>query len=114
MLMDLAESVRQTLMIEQKLQFEQELEKQVQGFIVEVIQLRTSFESQGKLDCLDLWTLNFIKTKRSLVMTSLIAGPGISNISPDEAMSRLVKFWKSYNTFDSKQHTLQVLQQISL
>ena len=47
MLMDLADSVRQTLMIEQKLQFEQELEKQVQSFIVEVIQLRTSFESQG-------------------------------------------------------------------
>ena len=79
--MDLADTVRQTLMIEQKLQFEQELEKQVQGFTVEVIQLRTSFESQG---------------------------PGISNISPDEAMKRLTKFWKLYKTFDSKQHTLQV------
>ena len=39
-------------MIEQKLQFEQELEKQVQSFVVEVIQFRTSFESQGTLGIL--------------------------------------------------------------
>ena len=27
-------------------------------------------------------------------------------------MNRLVKFWKSYNTFDSKQHTLQAVQKM--
>ena len=48
LLMNLADSVRQTLMIEQKLQYEQELTKQVQSFTVEVIQFRTSFEAQGR------------------------------------------------------------------
>ena len=38
----------------------------------------------------------------------LMLGPGVSGISPAEAMNRLTGFWKSYTTFDSKQHTLQV------
>ena len=42
----------------------------------------------------------------------IYSGPGVSNISPDEAMTRLAKFWKVYNTFDSKQHTLQAVQKM--
>ena len=71
MLMDLADSVRQTLMIEQKLQFEQELEKQVQSFIVEVIQLRTSFESQGSLIYQSIFIIISIFIKLNQILCAL-------------------------------------------
>ena len=46
-LLQLAEEVRLLLLKEKRANFEQELDKQVKGFVVEVIQFRNAFDAQG-------------------------------------------------------------------
>ena len=46
-LLDLAQEVTHTLLKERRSAFEQELDKQVKGFVVEVIQFRNAFDAQG-------------------------------------------------------------------
>ena len=46
-LLDLAQEVNHTLLKERRSAFEQELDKQVKGFVVEVIQFRNAFDAQG-------------------------------------------------------------------
>ena len=46
-LLELADEVGRTLLKERRENFEQELDKQVKGFVVEVIQFRNAFDAQG-------------------------------------------------------------------
>jgi dynein heavy chain len=46
-LLELAQEVTHTLLKERRSAFEQELDKQVKGFVVEVIQFRNAFDAQG-------------------------------------------------------------------
>jgi dynein heavy chain len=59
----MAEQVRHDLLKEKRANFEQELDKQVKGFVVEVIQFRNAFDAQG---------------------------PAVPGIIPSEAVSRYV------------------------
>lgn len=77
--MNSAESVRTTLLQDKRNQLEQELDKQVKTFVVEVIRFRNSFDATG---------------------------PCISDITPYEAIHRLADFQKQYETFDSRRKTL--------
>ena len=60
-LLELAEEVTRSLLRERRENFEQELDKQVKGFVVEVIQFRNAFDAQG---------------------------PAVPGISPEEAVTR--------------------------
>ena len=46
-LLELADTVRDVLLKERRGAFEQELDKQVKTFVVEVIQFRNAFDAQG-------------------------------------------------------------------
>lgn len=48
-LTELAEKVRMRLLSEQRLLFEREVDKQVKRFVVETIQFRNSFDTEGPL-----------------------------------------------------------------
>lgn len=78
-LMSSAESVRTTLLQDKRNQLEQELDKQVKTFVVEVIRFRNSFDATG---------------------------PCVPDISPHEAIHRLADFQKQYDTFDARRKTL--------
>lgn len=60
-LLELADEVTRSLLRERRENFEQELDKQVKGFVVEVIQFRNAFDAQG---------------------------PAVPGISPEEAVLR--------------------------
>ncbi|KAJ8314952.1 hypothetical protein KUTeg_007102 [Tegillarca granosa] len=78
-LMELADQVREILLKERRGAFEQELDKQVKTFVVEVIQFRNAFDAQG---------------------------PAVPGIPPAEAVSRLQDFQQKYILYDSKRKTL--------
>jgi dynein heavy chain len=78
-LMKSAEIVRNTLLQDKRNQLEQELDKQVKTFVVEVIRFRNSFDATG---------------------------PSVTGIDPYEALKRLGEFQKQYDTFDSRRKTL--------
>ena len=78
-LMKSAEVVRSNLLQEKRNVLEQELDKQVKTFVVEVIRFRNSFDA---------------------------VGPSVLGISPYEAIKRLHDFHRQYETFDSRRKTL--------
>ncbi|XP_053397319.1 dynein axonemal heavy chain 5-like isoform X6 [Mercenaria mercenaria] len=84
-LMDLAEQVREVLLKERRGAFEQELDKQVKTFVVEVIQFRNAFDAQG---------------------------PAVPGIPPAEAVSRLQDFQQRYQLYDSKRKTLDSVSKL--
>ncbi|XP_060567478.1 dynein axonemal heavy chain 5-like [Ruditapes philippinarum] len=84
-LMDLAEQVREVLLKERRGAFEQELDKQVKTFVVEVIQFRNAFDAQG---------------------------PAVPGIPPAEAVSRLQDFQQRYHLYDSKRKTLDSVSKL--
>jgi dynein heavy chain len=78
-LMKNAEIVRTSLLQDKRATLEQELDKQVKTFVVEVIRFRNSFDATG---------------------------PSVTGIDPYEALRRLNEFQKQYATFDSRRNTL--------
>ncbi|XP_033113255.1 dynein heavy chain 5, axonemal-like isoform X2 [Anneissia japonica] len=82
---DLAENCRIKLLKERRGAFEQELDKQVKLFVVEVIQFRNSFDSQG---------------------------PAVPGVQPAEAVSRLHEFLEIYKLYDSKRKTLDSVSRL--
>ncbi|GFN75495.1 dynein beta chain, ciliary [Plakobranchus ocellatus] len=84
-LMELAEQVREVLLKERRGAFEQELDKQVKTFVVEVIQFRNAFDAQG---------------------------PSVPGIQPAEAVSRLQDFQHRYTIYDAKRKTLDSVSKL--
>ncbi|XP_068697910.1 dynein axonemal heavy chain 8-like [Montipora foliosa] len=82
-LMALAEKVRDELLVQKRGMFEQELDKEVKAFVVNVIQFRNSFDSQG---------------------------PGVPGVRPAEAVARLQDFQQRYTQFEAKRKTLDSVQ----
>lgn len=82
-LMTLAEKVRDELLVQKRGIFEQELDKEVKAFVVNVIQFRNSFDSQG---------------------------PGVPGVRPAEAVARLQDFQQRYTQFEAKRKTLDSVQ----
>ena len=78
-LMKSAENARVLLLQEKRNALEQELDKQVKTFVVEVIRFRNAFDAQG---------------------------PSVASIEPLEAVRRLVEFQKQYDTYDTRRKTL--------
>ncbi|KAJ1151043.1 hypothetical protein NDU88_003830 [Pleurodeles waltl] len=84
-LMSLTFSVKDTLLKEKQDIFKQELDKQIKSFVVEVIQFRNSFDTQGP------------------------AAPGVR---PEEAVSRLHIFQEKFQLYDAKRKTLNSVQRL--
>ncbi|XP_070190368.1 uncharacterized protein [Littorina saxatilis] len=84
-LLELAEKVREVLLKERRGAFEQELDKQVKTFVVEVIQFRNAFDAQG---------------------------PAVPGIQPAEAVSRLQDFQMRYQIYDTKRKTLDSVSKL--
>ncbi|XP_077343463.1 dynein axonemal heavy chain 5-like [Lithobates pipiens] len=84
-LMDLTNVVKETLLKEKQDIFKQELDKQVKSFVVEVIQFRNRFDTQGP------------------------AAPGVK---PEEAVARLHDFNEKYQIYDAKRNTLNSVQRL--
>ncbi|XP_075255403.1 dynein axonemal heavy chain 5-like isoform X4 [Convolutriloba macropyga] len=84
-LVEKADKVQDKLMREERNIFEQELDKQIMDFVLEVAKLRNNFEAQG---------------------------PGVPGIDPLEAVKRLEHFDKVYQEFDEKRRTLDSIQRI--
>ncbi|XP_048577711.1 dynein axonemal heavy chain 8 isoform X3 [Nematostella vectensis] len=84
-LMELAEKVREELLVKKRGMFEQELDKEVKAFVVNVIQFRNSFDSQG---------------------------PGVPGVRPAEAVARLHAFQQQYTQYESHRKTLDAVQQL--
>ncbi|CAL1527205.1 unnamed protein product [Lymnaea stagnalis] len=84
-LLELADSVRDVLLKERRGAFEQELDKQVKTFVVEVIQFRNAFDAQG---------------------------PAVPGIQPSEAVSRLHDFQHRYTVYDTKRRTLDSVSKL--
>ncbi|XP_041462850.1 dynein heavy chain 8, axonemal-like [Lytechinus variegatus] len=82
---DLAEKCRIKLLKERRGAFEQELDKQVKLFVVEVIQFRNSFDSQG---------------------------PAVPGVQPAEAVARLHEFQEIFKLYDSKRRTLDSVSRL--
>lgn len=78
-LMNSAENVRNNLLQEKRSSLEQELDKQVKTFVVEVIRFRNSFDATG---------------------------PSVAGIDPYEALKRLSDFQRQYYTYDARRKTL--------
>lgn len=78
-LMVSAENVRTNLLQDKRNSLEQELDKQVKTFVVEVIRFRNSFDATG---------------------------PSVAGIDPYDALKRLSDFQRQYATFDSRRKTL--------
>ncbi|XP_071818739.1 dynein axonemal heavy chain 5-like isoform X4 [Apostichopus japonicus] len=85
MVLDLAEECRVRLLREKRGAFEQELDKQVKLFVVEVIQFRNSFDSQG---------------------------PAVPGVQPAEAVARLHEFQEIFKLYDSKRKTLDSVSRL--
>ncbi|KAM4694307.1 uncharacterized protein O3C94_004765 [Discoglossus pictus] len=83
-LLNLSFVVKETLLKEKEDIFKQELDKQVKSFVVEVIQFRNSFDTQGP------------------------AAPGVR---PEEAVARLHDF-KERQVYDAKRKTLNSVQRL--
>ncbi|XP_028415382.1 dynein heavy chain 8, axonemal-like isoform X2 [Dendronephthya gigantea] len=82
-LMDLADQVHSELMVDKRNIFEQELDREVKRFVVEVIQFRNSFDSQG---------------------------PGVPGVLPADAVERLHNFQKAYSEHEVKRKILDAVQ----
>eukprot|EP00794_Sanderia_malayensis_P000407 gene407-1042_t len=80
-----AAEVRTQLLMKKRSVFEQELDKQVKTFVVEVIQFRNSFDSQG---------------------------PGVPGVSPSEAVRRLTYFHEQFQQLDHRRRVLDAVQVI--
>lgn len=80
----LAETLREKLMKEQRTIFEEELDRDIKAFVLEVIQFRNRFDSQG------------------------LAMPGIV---PTDAVAKLKEFQKDYSVFNERSETLHAVQQ---
>lgn len=78
-LMELADQVRENLLKERRGAFEQELDKNVKAFVVEVMEFRNAFDSQG---------------------------PNAPNTPPAKAVASLQEFQQKYKLYDSKRNTL--------
>ena len=78
-LMKSAENVRKILLQDKRNTLEQELDKQVKTFVVEVIRFRNSFDANG---------------------------PSVIGIDPYEALRRLNEFQAHFETFDARRKTL--------
>ncbi|RDD45872.1 Dynein heavy chain 5, axonemal [Trichoplax sp. H2] len=81
----LAEKVRYQLMVTHRTAFEQELDKQIKAFVVDVIQFRNSFDAQG---------------------------PAIPGIRPAEAVKRLIEFQDEFQKYDEKRRILDAVQKL--
>ncbi|KAG9493712.1 hypothetical protein GDO78_001536 [Eleutherodactylus coqui] len=77
--------VKDNLLKEKQDIFKQELDKQVKSFVVEVIQFRNRFDTQGP------------------------AAPGVK---PEEAVTRLHDFNEKYQAYDAKRKTLNSVQKL--
>ncbi|KAM8953036.1 dynein axonemal heavy chain 5-like [Pelodytes ibericus] len=84
-LLNLTYIVKETLLKEKEEIFQQELDKQIKSFVVEVIQFRNSFDTQGP------------------------AAPGLK---PEEVVARLHDFKEKYLIYDTKRKTLISVQQL--
>ncbi|XP_066278010.1 uncharacterized protein [Branchiostoma lanceolatum] len=84
-LIELSEQVRYKLLKEQRGAFEQELDKQVKNFVVEVIQFRNSFDAQG---------------------------PAVPGVRPEEAVMRLRDFQERFALYDAKRRTLDSVSRL--
>ncbi|XP_066429677.1 uncharacterized protein [Eleutherodactylus coqui] len=84
-LIDLTGAVKDNLLKEKQDIFKQELDKQVKSFVVEVIQFRNRFDTQGP------------------------AAPGVK---PEEAVTRLHDFNEKYQAYDAKRKTLNSVQKL--
>ncbi|XP_059166583.1 dynein axonemal heavy chain 8-like [Physella acuta] len=84
-LLEIADQVRDVLLKERRGAFEQELDKQVKTFVVEVIQFRNAFDAQG---------------------------PAVPGIQPSEAVSRLQDFQYRYTIYDTKRKTLDSVSKL--
>ncbi|XP_018096048.2 dynein heavy chain 5, axonemal [Xenopus laevis] len=84
-LMNLTYVVKENLLKEKQDVFKQELDKQVKSFMVEVIQFRNSFDTQGP------------------------AAPGVK---PEEAVARLHNFKEKYQEYHAKRNTLNSVQKL--
>ncbi|XP_069830783.1 uncharacterized protein [Dendropsophus ebraccatus] len=84
-LMDLTIVVKDNLLKEKQDIFKQELDKQVKSFVVEVIQFRNRFDTQG---------------------------PAAHGVKPEEAVARLHDFNEKYQTYDAKRKTLNSVQKL--
>ena len=84
-LMENAEKVRRTLLQDKRNTLEQELDKQVKTFVVEVIRFRNSFDATG---------------------------PSVTGIDPYEALRRLNEFQKNYDTYDARRKTLDSISML--
>ncbi|XP_053567991.1 uncharacterized protein LOC128657631 [Bombina bombina] len=82
-LLNLSDTVKEELLKEKLEIFKQELDKQVKSFVVEVIQFRNSFDTQGP------------------------AAPGVM---PEEAVARLHDFKEKFQVYDDKRKTLNSVQ----
>ncbi|CAG5121564.1 unnamed protein product, partial [Candidula unifasciata] len=81
----LAECVREELLKERRGAFEQELDKQIKTFVVEVIQFRNAFDTQG---------------------------PAVPGIQPAEAVSRLHDFQYLFSVYAAKCQTLNSVSKL--
>ncbi|XP_077973667.1 uncharacterized protein LOC120348568 isoform X2 [Styela clava] len=84
-LVQLADRLGHTLLKERRASFEQELDKQLKTFVVEVIQFRNAFDAQG---------------------------PAIPGVRPAEAVIRLQEFQNRFTLYDAKRKTLDSVQRL--
>ncbi|XP_074662754.1 uncharacterized protein LOC141915202 [Tubulanus polymorphus] len=84
-LLELADNLRHVLLKERRVAFEQELDKQVKTFVVEVIQFRNAFDAQG---------------------------PVVPGIPPAEAVARLHNFQQKFSAYDTKRRTLDSVSKL--
>eukprot|EP00795_Rhopilema_esculentum_P017364 gene17364-8957_t len=82
-LLSFASEIRWQLLQKKRTVFEQELDKQVKTFVVEVIQFRNSFDSQG---------------------------PGVPGVIPSEAVRRLKLFHDKFRQLDYRRKVLDAVQ----
>uniref|UniRef100_A0A1I8GY12 DHC_N1 domain-containing protein n=1 Tax=Macrostomum lignano TaxID=282301 RepID=A0A1I8GY12_9PLAT len=84
-LTQLADQVRMQLLKDHRSHFEQELDKQVKNFVVEVIQFRNQFDAQG---------------------------PFVPDIEPLDAVKRLHRFQEVYDKLSRKRQTLDSVSKL--
>ncbi|CAK8694917.1 unnamed protein product [Clavelina lepadiformis] len=80
-----ADELGQSLVKERRTSFEQELDKQLKTFVVEVIQFRNAFDAQG---------------------------PAVPGVRPAEAVQRLHDFQNRYTLYNAKRKTLDSVQRL--
>lgn len=84
-LISLVDSVRCRLLSEQRLHYEREVDKQVKAFVVETIQFRNSFDTEGPL---------------------------VPGLQPNEAVSRLGSFLERCEELQEQHDLLDAVQKL--